>query len=228
MLPHRSDSPITAALVSGGRTSPGFSARVQVEAMSSKVKEAIEEMIEESYLLGLSEQEIRRDFKRFIDACYSVIQENVKDRSVVSGLAENLAREQTVLLIADRAEATSIDISIGDPNESVVDPDGDVETRQAATQEFSEKVARRKRQILRTIAEYDPQLVRLIDAQRFLGEGDEPNRPAFPISPRRLRRLRPWQVDWSRVRLQLLKVGYATTIALIVALIWLGFTKGSF
>jgi len=26
----------------------------------------------------------------------------------------------------------------------------------------------------------------------------------------------------------MLKVGYATTIALIVALIWLGFTKGSF
>jgi hypothetical protein len=46
--------------------------------MSGKVKEAIEEMIEESYLLGLSEQEIRKDFKRFIDACYVVIQENVK------------------------------------------------------------------------------------------------------------------------------------------------------
>ena len=68
--------------------------------MSSRVKEAIEEMIEESYLLGLSEQEIRKDFKRFIDACYAVIQENVKDRSIVSGLAENLAREQTVILIA--------------------------------------------------------------------------------------------------------------------------------
>lgn len=216
--------------------------------MSSKVKEAIEEMIEESYLLGLSEQEIRSDFKRFIDACYAVIQENVKDRSVVSELAENLAREQTVILIADRAEASGIDITVGDLEASSADPEADAQTHHAATQEFSEKVARRKRQILRTIAQYDPQLVRLIDAHRFQGEGDEPSRRAFPKSFRRASRSgsrgsgsrgsgsgglrfgrsRPWQVDWSQVRLQMLKVGYATTIALIVALIWLGFTKGSF
>ena len=227
--------------------------------MSSKVKEAIEEMIEESYLLGLSEQEIRSDFKRFIDACYSVIEENVKDRSVVSGLAENLAREQTVILIADRAEAPGLDITVGDLDESVTDPEDpeadDTQTNHAATQEFSEKVAQRKRQILRTIAQYDPQLVRLIDAHRFQGEGDEPSRPAFAKPSRRARRTgalpsgasrtsswrlglqslglgfrrsRPWRLDWSQVRLQMLKVGYATTIALIIALIWLGFTKGSF
>lgn len=188
----------------------------------SKVKEAIEEMIEESYLLGLSEQEIRKDFERFIEACYAVIQENVKDRSVVSGLAENLAREQTVLLIADRAEAPGIDITVGDTTEDDV---------AAATQEFSEKVARRKRQILRTIAQYDPQLVRLIDAHRFQGEGEEPSRPAFP-RPRRARNFRNWnfrnrRVDWSQVRLQMLKVGYAMTIAFIIALIWLGFTQSS-
>jgi len=211
--------------------------------MSSKVKEAIEEMIEESYLLGLSEQEIRRDFKRFIDACYEVIQENVKDRFVVSGLADNLAREQTVILIADRAEASGVDITVGDLDGSSVDPEADTQAHHAATQEFSGKVARRKRQILRTIAQYDPQLVRLIDAHRFQGEGDEPSRPAFPKPSRRsnrsgasrsgpgcskFARARFWEVDWSQVRLQMLKVGYATTIALIVALIWLGFTKGSF
>ena len=190
--------------------------------MSSRVKEAIEEMIEESYLLGLSEQEIRRDFKRFIDACYAVIQENVKDRSIVSGLAENLAREQTVILIADRAEAAGSDVPVGDLDESAAEEDT------AATQEFSEKVARRKRQILRTIAKYDPQLVRLIDAHRFQGEGDEPSRPAFASPSRSSWRSRARRVDWSQVRLQLLKVGYATTIVLIIALIWLGFTQNSF
>lgn len=199
----------------------------------SKVKEAIEEMIEESYLLGLSEQEIRRDFKRFIDACYTVIQENVKDRTVVSGLAENLAREQTVILIADRAEASASDAGTPDLDDELLDSDESDVDAAAATQEFSEKVARRKRQILRTIAQYDPQLVRLIDAQRFQGEGEEPMRPSFPR-----RRSRSWRaragrswsrgIDWSQVRLQLLKVGYATTIALIIALIWLGFTKNSF
>ena len=194
--------------------------------MSSKVKEAIEEMIEESYLLGLSEQEIRQDFKRFIDACYTVIQKNVKDRSVVSGLAESLAREQTVILIADRAEA-------GGGGDTGLDEvaETDEEAERQALQEFSEKVARRKRQILRTIAQYDPQLVRLIDAARFQGEGDEPHRPAFPrplAAGRRWRASWPFggrSVDWSEVRLQLLKLGYATTIALIVLLVWLGFMQ---
>jgi hypothetical protein len=214
--------------------------------MSGRVKEAIEEMIEESYLLGLSEQEIRKDFKRFIDACYAVIQENVKDRSVVSELAKNLAREQTVILIADRAEASGPDVPAAAPEDSPVeeagveDPNGDdpnnspADAKRAAAQEFSEKVARRKRQILRTIAQHDPQLVRLIDAHRFQGEGAEPRRPAFPGSSRKFWRKRNagvgagTRVDWPRVRLQLLKVGYATTIALIVALIWLGFTQNSF
>ena len=196
--------------------------------MSGKDKEAIEEMIEESYLLGLSEQEIRKDFKRFIDACYVVIQENVKDRSVVSGLAENLAREQTVILIADRAEAAGPDVTLDDLQESAPEEETDEQTARAATREFSEKVARRKRQILRTIAQYDPQLVRLIDAHRFQGESDEPSRAPFPRPSRRSWRSRARRVDWTKVRLQLLKVGYATTIALIIVLIWLGFTQNSF
>ena len=176
--------------------------------MSSKVKEAIEEMIEESYLLGLSEQEIRQDFKRFIDACFAVIQENVKDRAVVSGLAESLEHEQTVL-IAGRAEVGSGEISVEEG---------------AASREFSEEVARRKRQILRAIAEHDPALVRLIDAQRFQGDGEEPRRASAVPS----RRPRPasWPLDPGQLRDQLLRVGYAATIALILLLIWLGLMQG--
>ena len=197
--------------------------------MSSKVKEAIEEMIEESYLLGLSEHEVRQDFKRFIDTCYAVIQENVKDRQAVSGLAESLAREQTVILIADRAEAERTDV-IQSPDEPAAEPAGapqegtDVEEAPRAALEFSEKVARRKRQILRTIAEVDPRLVRLIDEQRFQGEIEEPSRPVF----RRQRSLTVrGRVDWTQVRMHLLKAGYATTVALIILLIWLGFMQKS-
>ena len=40
-----------------------ISLTVAGDRMSSKVKEAIEEMIEESYLLGLSQHEVRQDFK---------------------------------------------------------------------------------------------------------------------------------------------------------------------
>ena len=67
------------------------------------VKDAIEEMIEESYLLGLSEEEILADFSRFIDTCYTVIQDNVKSREALSRLAENLAREKTSTRIADHS-----------------------------------------------------------------------------------------------------------------------------
>ena len=177
----------------------------------SKVKEAIEEVIEESYLLGLSQQEIRQDFKRFIDTCYNVIHENIKDREVVSGLAENLAREQTCILIADRTDGTGeVEVASGTPTAK----------ERESVDEFSERVARRKRQILCTIAKYDPQLVRMIDAQRFQGDGEEEEarvmirRPAWKLS---------WRLDWSEFRLQLLKIGYATTIGIIILLIWLGF-----
>jgi len=173
----------------------------------TKVREAIEEMIEESYLLGLSEPEIRQDFKRFIDTCYAVIHKNVRDRDVVSGLAEDLAREQTCILIADRTEAPPKQIDITAPAEGMKAPDED----------FPGKVARRKRQILRVIAQCDPQLVRLIDAERFQGEGEQ---------PRRLPLRRPaWHPNWQHLRLQLLKIGYATTVAIIILLIWLGFTR---
>ena len=79
----------------------------------TKVREAIEEIIEESYLLGRSEPEILQDFKRFIDTCYAVIHENIRDREVVSSLAENLEREQAVILIADHGD-----------NQGKAEPDG--------------------------------------------------------------------------------------------------------
>ena len=169
------------------------------------IRENIEEMIEESYLLGLSEQEIRQDFKRFIDTCYTVIHENIKDRDVVTGLAESLAREQTCILIADRGDGPS-SVEVG---------------QDSGIEEFSEKVARRKRQILRAIGKYDPQLVRLIDAQRFQGEMEEPSRPAF----RRSAWKSGWRPNWAQLRLQLLKIGYASTIGVIILLIWLGFIQ---
>jgi len=171
------------------------------------VKEAIEEMIEESYLLGLSKDEIRQDFRRFIDTCYEVIHTNVKDREVISGLAEDLAREKTCILIADRSPGAEGGPGVQEEGES-----GGVH------EAFAEKVAHRKRMILRTIGDYDPRLVRLIDEQRFQGNVKEVERPRFKIRKRR---------NWERHRLLLLKFGYATTVVLIILLIYLGFIQKS-
>ena len=179
----------------------------------TKVQEAIEEIIEESYLLGLSEKEIREDFKQFIDTCYNVIHHNIKDRGVVSNLAENLAREQTVILIADR--------NAGLPQAGLKETSGNESTKSQTADDFCEKVARRKRQILRTLAKYDPDLVQIIDEHRFQGENDEPVRPAFRRKHRRIN----WKINWSDLRVQMLKVGYAATVGLIVLLIWYSLTQ---
>lgn len=170
----------------------------------ANVKDAIEEIIEESYLLGLSEAEIREDFKRFIDTCYTIIESNVKNREAISGLAEDLAREKTCILIADHS----------DGEEAVFDEEGgEVKNAQVA---FAEKVARRKRMILKAIADYDPQLVRLIDEQRFQGEIKEVVRPKFKLKQ---------SYNWEQHRQLLLKLGYGTTVVLIILLIYLGFIQ---
>ena len=172
----------------------------------TKVREAIEEIIEESYLLGRSEREIRQDFKRFLETCYAVIHENIKDGEAVSGLLENLERKQAMILIADRGDS---------PGEA--EPDGEpVGSGTPPADDFCEKVARHKRQILRAIAKYDPELVRLIDEHRFQGEMEEPLRPRFRRTPPGGR-----QIDRSAMKLQLLKIGYAVAVGLIILVTWL-------
>ena len=170
----------------------------------ASVKDAIEEMIEESYLVGLSEDEIRQDFRRFIDTCFTVIQANVKNREAISGLAEDLAREKTCILIVDH---------VGEGEAAFDEEGGEAKDAQEA---FAEKVARRKRLILKAIADYDPQLVRLIDEQRFQGEVKETIRPKFKLKQRH---------NWEHHRQLLLKFGYGTTVVLIILLIYLGFIQ---
>ncbi len=158
------------------------------------VKDAIEEMIEESYLLGLSEDEILADFSRFIDTCYTVIQDNVKSREALSRLAENLAREKTSTRIADRS-ADPDDVAIKD-----------------AQRACAEKAARRKRMVLKAIADYDPHLVRLINEQRFQVDLKEVSRPKPKVRQGH---------DWERYGQLLLKAGCITVIALLLFLIYL-------
>ncbi len=173
----------------------------------SNVKEAIEEMIEETYLLSLSHEEIERDFTRFLDTCYSVLHAHVKDRAAVSGMVEGLARERTCLLIADRARGPEAQAAAGCDDTTVV---------RVPQQAFAGRVARRKRMILKTIGDYDPQLVRLIDEQRFRAEAKEPRRPR-----RRPQRRR----DWQRVGLMLMRLGYAATVVVIIGLVYLGLAR---
>ncbi len=171
----------------------------------SSVKEAIEAMIEASYLRGLSEEEIRRDFSHFIDTCHGVVQANVKDEKVVTSLSVSLAREKDCIPIGDQIEAAAAVLEIRD----------EVDFK-SASELFAEKVAYRKRLILKKLADFDPKLVRLVDEQRFQGEGKE--EPRMRIRVRKQR-------NWEQGKLLVLKLGYAAVVVLVILLVYLGFIQ---
>ena len=112
-------------------------------------------------------------------------------------MAENLAREKTFTRIADH----SVD-------------SGEVATKDAQ-KACAEKAARRKRMVLKAIADYDPDLVRLINEQRFQVDlQEEVARPKFKARQGR---------DWERYGQLLLQAGCIAVIALLMALIYLRF-----
>ena len=171
----------------------------------SSVKEAIEAMIEASYLQGLSEEEIRRDFDHFIDTCRGVVQANVRDEEAVSNLSQSLAREKDCIPIGDQIEAAGPGGKIREEGEC-----------KSAHERFAEKVAYRKRVVLKKLAGYDPKLVSLVDELRFQGEPREEPRVRVRIRKQR---------NWEQTRLLLLKLGYAGAVVLVILLVYLGFIQ---
>ena len=171
----------------------------------SSVKEAIEAMIEASYLRGLSEEEIRRDFSHFIDTCRGVVQANVEDEKAVSSLSASLAREKDCIPIGDQIEATAAVPEIRE--------EGDFKP---ANEVFAEKVAYRKRLVLKKLADFDPKLAGLVDEQRFQGEGKEEPRVRIRVGKQR---------NWEQGKLLLLKLGYAAAAVLVILLVYLGFIQ---
>ncbi|MDA0709403.1 MAG: hypothetical protein O3B73_04230 [bacterium] len=156
--------------------------------------EHIEEAIEESYLIGLNEDEIRANLDQFIDTCGRVIREHVHDKQNMQILAEKLARARALSLIEDHQ-------------------DGELdELKQVASQpSLAERVARNKRLILRAISECDPKLVEKIEKARFPKE-----REVMPQSNRL-----PWAHGSSKAHSLVFKIVSLTTILVILLLIYL-------
>ena len=166
--------------------------------MAEEIKEAIEELIEETYLMGLTEREIQRDLDRFVESCSRVIRAHVKDKETMSALAEKLALARTCTLIADRS-----DIEDGQETLSEGRPRSDHER-------FAERAARNKRLILKAIGECDPKLVRLIEKTRYQTDGKD-------LPPPKLK----WKGGNRRTKLLILKGCYIATLILIALLIYL-------
>ena len=167
-----------------------------------EIKDAIEELIEASYLMGRSEGEIRADLDRFIDACEKIIREQVRDKVKLEDMAEKLALARTCSLVSDLSEA-------GQPSRTA----GEEGQQKTSLERFAEKVARTKRVILKAIAKCDPRLVDLIERERFPGVIREPKRSRPPISPTKGLKEKSHHL--------ILRVCYALTLLFILYLIYL-------
>jgi len=165
------------------------------------ITEYIEEIIEESYLLGLSENEIKANLDRFVETCSKVIRENVHDRKQMQELAEKLARARALSLIEDQED--------GDDVEAELEA---LESSKSSRELFAEKVARNKRLILRAIGDCDSKLVGLIEKERFPGKVDEPLPTGIPITGQGKR---------NKAKDLFLKACYVATLLFVLLLVYL-------
>ncbi len=166
------------------------------------IRESIDEMIEESYLVGLTEGEIRADMERFVSICGRVIRENVHDRKQTRRLTEQLARASALSLVEDAPGSS-------DDSELLIPEAG---ARTSPQGRYVERAARNKRLILRVIRECDPKLEQLIEQERFSGSLHEPAAPALPIGG---------NAPPNRVRDLFLKTCFAVTLFFILVLVYL-------
>ena len=158
----------------------------------AEIKEAIETLIEESYLLGLSEPEIAVDLQRFFRCCVSVIRRTVKDKKAIDQL------EAKLKLISTRVGMPQTD------DDSVLKTDGTVKTPQEL---FAEQAARHKRLMVRVLGEYDPKLIGEVERERYRRTPKPPSR-----SKRR--------VGSQKMKLLVLRVCYLVLIAFLLILIY--------
>lgn len=158
----------------------------------AEIKEAIETMIQESYLLGLSEPEIVEDLQRFVRRCVDVIGQNVKDKRAAEQLKAKLKFIGTRALVPNTT------------GENVFKTDGTMKTSREL---LAEQAARHKRLMLKMIGEYDPKLVRAIERERY---------HRIPKSQIRSgRRMR------ARTKLLILRVCYLILVVFLLILIYI-------
>lgn len=169
-----------------------------------EASETIYQLIEESYLLGLSEQEIRTDLDRFVEVCGKVIREHVHDRKQMQELAQKLAQTRALSLIEDQHQ---------DDDGGPVEYDEDRPVRER----FAERVARNKCLILKTIRDCNPKLEELIERERYPSLAQEPESPLpFNGGPK------PTAKD------MVFKVFYVLTLMFVLLLVYLVLLQQNF
>jgi hypothetical protein len=171
--------------------------------------ETIDQLIEESYLLSLSEEEIRSDLDRFVEVCGKVIRENVQDQKQMQELAQKLARARALSLIEDQNDDED-GIEMPEPFEIEDDSRSPKEL-------FAQKVARNKCLILKTIRDCNPALEDLIEKERYPALVQE-KESAMPF----------WMGTGRSPKNMVFKVFYVFTLLFVLLLVYLVLLQQNF
>ena len=160
----------------------------------AEIKEAIETVIEESYLLGLSDPEMAMDLQRFVRCCVDVIRHNVRDKRVAERLEAKLKFISTRALIPKTA------------GENIFKTDGTMKTSHEL---LAEQAARHKRLMMKMIGEYDARLVGEIQQERYRR-----------ISKSQIRPRRPMR---RKTKLLILRICYSILVIFLLIIIYIAF-----
>ena len=120
----------------------------------SDANDIVDDAIQESYLIGLTEQQIWADLEHFLACCRKVLRGRVKDEATGARLAEVLARAGTCTLAQESRQTPARPFSA----------DG---VLKGPRERFAQKAARNKRLAMRAIEQYDPHLVALIQNELY-------------------------------------------------------------
>lgn len=159
----------------------------------SDPNDIVDDAILESYLIGLTEQQIWADLEQFVTCCRKVVLRHIKDGAAAARLRGVLAQAAMCALSEESPEVLG----------RVFRADG---VLKGPRERFAQKAARNKRLAMRAIGQYDPQLVALIQRELYR---------AAPRRRGRKRALTP------QARMLVLRALYAAMVICLFLLIYL-------
>lgn len=160
------------------------------------IKQHIEELITESYLLCLSEKEIRNYLKSFLDSCEAVLQEGAAEQRDLKLAGVRVAiLKGYFLLSADT-------LSVPNPARNAHGKSSEFKSNREL---FAEQVVGVRSLIIRLLTDYDPKIARTV-----LADAERKSMAAVRYTSKR-----------RRMQSILIHAGYLALLASTVCMIWI-------
>ncbi len=160
------------------------------------VKQQIEELITESYLLCLNEKEIRSYLRSFLDSCETVLKDGTAEQCDLRLAGVRVAILKGYFLLSADS------LSVPNPARKA---HGKSSESKSNLEIFAEQVVGVRGLILRLLTEYDPKI-----AQTVLADAERKNTAAVRYAPGR-----------RFLRTALLQTGYLALLVATVSMIWI-------